>query len=339
MLRYRVSLGVVLTAGFCACGVAQAEVVIETVTVGDPGNAGENSGESEPDGFGPDRICGAVDYTYNIGKYEVTNAQYAEFLNAVAADDPGGLYDLSMGSLYGGITRAGRRESFTYNPIEGRGNMPVNHIGWYDALRFANWMHNGQPVGAQDASTTEDGAYDMSLGAGVVRKCGARVFLPSEDEWYKAAYYKGGGPDAGYWDYPTQSDTGPTLERPPGTDFINGSANHRWAVGNLTDVGVYAAKPSDSAYGTYDQGGNVWEWNESVIGATGGLRGGSFSTIDDYDLHASTRYEDLSSSYDFTFGFRVGEVPEPGCDLDCDLDGDVDLYDFAVWQRAFTGPQ
>ena len=88
-------------------------------------------------------------------------------------------------------------------------------MSYYDALRFANWMHNGQPIGVQDASTTEDGAYDMSLGAAVVRKAGAKVFLPNEDEWYKAAYYKGGGTDAGYWDYATQSDTIPTLEAPP----------------------------------------------------------------------------------------------------------------------------
>ncbi len=76
----------------------QAEVQIQTVTVGNPGNAGENSGESEPDGYGPDRICGAVDYVYNIGKFEVTAGQYKEFLSAVAATDTHGVYNPSMDS-------------------------------------------------------------------------------------------------------------------------------------------------------------------------------------------------------------------------------------------------
>ena len=91
----------------------------------------------------------------------------------------------------------------------------------------------------------------------VIRKPGALAFLPSEDEWYKAAYYKGGGTNAGYWDYPTQSDNAPAAEAPPGTNTTNGSANYGWAVGDLTDVGAYTYKPSDSAYDTLDQGGNV----------------------------------------------------------------------------------
>jgi len=303
-----------VTAVVLACvSGTQADMVMDWVTVGDPGNAGELSGGSVPGGFGPDRICGAVEYTYNIGRHEVTNSQYAEFLNAAAASDPNGLYNTSMGSGYGGITRSGSPDSYTYSPILGRGNMPVNSVSWYDTLRFANWLHNGQPTGAQDPSTTEDGAYDMSLGSGVVRKPGAQVFLPSEDEWYKAAYYKGGSADAGYWGYPTQSDTPPTAEDLPGTDFVNGSANYDWAVGDLTYVGSYTAKPSDSAYRTFDQGGNVWEWNEAVVhGSYRGLRGGSFVYTYGSTLHAAYRsYGSYPSCEDRSIGFRVAEVPEP----------------------------
>ncbi len=108
---------------------------------------------------------GSVDYTYRISKYEVTNAQYAEFLNAVASTDSYGLYDTDMGSPepweWGGITRSGSSGSYTYSAIGGREDMPVNHVSWYDSLRFANWLHNGQPTGAQDNSTTEDGAYTI----------------------------------------------------------------------------------------------------------------------------------------------------------------------------------
>ena len=67
-----------------------------------------------------------------------------------------------MGSSNGGITRSGGSGSYTYSAIAGRGNMPVNFVSFYDALRFANWLHNGQPTGAQDNTTTEDGAYTIT---------------------------------------------------------------------------------------------------------------------------------------------------------------------------------
>ncbi|MGB2987379.1 MAG: SUMF1/EgtB/PvdO family nonheme iron enzyme, partial [Phycisphaerae bacterium] len=142
----------------------QAEVVIETVTVGNPGNDGELSGEGAG-GYGPDRVCGAVDYLYNIGTFEVTAGQYTKFLNAVAATDTYGLYNPSMdGSSYGcQITQNGTSGNFTYD-FSGRPSgteadwvdRPVNYVLWGDATRFCNWLHNGQPTGAQDLTTTED---------------------------------------------------------------------------------------------------------------------------------------------------------------------------------------
>ena len=316
--------GMLVVTVVCSTIVAQA-VTIETVPVGDPGNTGEWSGESYG-GDGPDRFCGAVDYVYNIGKYEVTNSQYAEFLNAVADADPNGLYDTQMTDGWndiGGITRSGSDGSYNYTVRANRGDRPVNYIDWYDTLRFANWLHNGQPVGPQDSNTTEDGAYQMSLGSKVVRKSGALVFLPSEDEWYKAAYYKGGGTNEGYWDYATASNVAPTAELPAGTDMINGSANYY--VGGpcldttywTTEVGAYGTKPSDSAYGTFDQGGNVWEWNEADIlgdGSYRGLRGGSFGTYIER-LRASARSYTIvpPDAWDqYHFGFRVASIPEPG---------------------------
>ena len=308
----------------CISGV-QAEVVM--VTVGDPGNAMDTR---YPAGGVPG--FGGVAETYNIGKYEVTNSQYCEFLNAVANADPYGLYNPNMGSGLGGITRGGSSPNYTYNVIAGRGNMPVNYVSWYDTLRFANWMHNGQGSG-----DTEDGAYDMSLGSSVVRKPDALVFLPTEDEWYKAAYYKGGGTNAGYWDCPTQSDNVPTAENPPGTDMINGSANHSGAIGDLTNVGAYTAKPSDSAYGTFDQGGNAWEWNETDIlgdGSNRGHRGGALNTHDGLNLLAASRNWGSPALDRYNIGFRVAaEVPDcnengilDSCDIDCgDPNGPCDV--------------
>jgi hypothetical protein len=189
---------------------------LETVTVGDPGNTGELSGEGAG-GYGPDRICGSVGYTYNIGKYEVTAGQYTAFLNAVAKVDTYGLYNSSMwDSDYGcKIERTGTIGNYSYRVASDRANRPVNYVSFWDACRFANWLHNGQPTGAQDLTTTEDGAYLLNGYTGydgrwIVRKAGWRWAVTSEDEWYKAAYYKGGGTNAGYWSYPTQSDTMPS---------------------------------------------------------------------------------------------------------------------------------
>ncbi len=85
----------VVAVGLSVGAAGSANVVIDTVPVGNPGNAGELSG-SGAGGFGPDRICGSVGYTYNVGKYEVTAGQYTEFLNAVARTDTYGLYNANM---------------------------------------------------------------------------------------------------------------------------------------------------------------------------------------------------------------------------------------------------
>jgi len=184
----RTFLSVAVFVGLVA-GTAVA-VDVETVTVGNPGNAGELSG-SGAGGYGDDRICGSVGYTYNIGKYEVTAGQYIEFLNAVAATDTHGLYNSSMWSDSFGckIQRSGAPGTYTYSVAGDWANRPVNYVSWGDSARFANWLHNGQPTGAQNLSTTEDGAYylngatsDAALMA-VNREADWKWAITSEDEW------------------------------------------------------------------------------------------------------------------------------------------------------------
>jgi len=159
-------------------------------------------------GNAPDGTKGSVDYEYSIAKTEVTNAQYIEFLNAVADTDPNGLYNSSMGSnKYGGIIQSGTSGSYTYCLKDNDLNWakrPVVFVDWYDTLRFTNWLHNGQPIGIQNASTTEYGAYDLSLigSERIERLEDVKFFLPNTDEWYKAAYYD---PIAEvYYDYATR---------------------------------------------------------------------------------------------------------------------------------------
>ncbi len=307
-------------------------ITIDTVPVGNAGNAGELSGAGVlGGGYGPDAIVGGVAYNYRIGTTEVTVGQYTAFLNAVAATDDYGLYNTSMATILvtAGIARTGSSGGYSYSVI-GSPNKPVAWVSWGDAARFANWLHNNQPMGLQDASTTEDGTYtlngaisDAALSS-VSRNSGAVWFIPSEDEWYKAAYHKNDGVTGNYWDYPTSTDSVPYSVQPPGSDaptqsnagnfYQNGFA----ATGSdafdtsqnyTTDAGAYTL--SVSPYGTYDQGGNVWEWNEALIsGSFRGSRGGSFADLS-VGLQSSTRYFiDPSIKYGI-FGFRVATVPEP----------------------------
>jgi hypothetical protein len=184
---------------------AASEVTIDWVTVGNPGNV------CDPQ---PQGCFGSVPYTYRISRHEITNAQYAEFLNAVAAfADFNGLYHPGMADeLLSGITRTDLPRNvpgvYSYNATPGREANPVNYVTLFDAFRFANWLHNGQPTGLQNDSTTEDGAYTIIGGEFpvdlVVRNTGARVVLTSEAEWYKAAYYNPGS--GGYFAYPAGAD-------------------------------------------------------------------------------------------------------------------------------------
>jgi formylglycine-generating enzyme required for sulfatase activity len=258
---------------------------------------------------------GSVDYEYEIGTFEVTNAHYAAFLNAVAASDPNGVYNELMGTdpsgVFGGITRSGDPGSYTYAVKSGFEGKPVVYVSFYDALRFANWLHNGQPTGPQDASTTEDGAYTITAQGiadnDITRNPGALAFLTSEDEWYKAAYYDGAL--ALYYDYPAGSDAVTTCAVP---GAIPNTANCDDATGGLrlSEVGAYTASPSP--YGTFDQGGNVWEWSESIEpGKDRGLRGGNWDKPNtQLRVNATAASDPLAENGDF--GFRVARLaPEP----------------------------
>jgi formylglycine-generating enzyme required for sulfatase activity len=173
------------------------------VAVGDVNNASDTAGSGGK---------GSVSYNYAIGKYLVTNSEYVEFLNAVAATDTYSLYYSNMAGVIGGITRSGTSGSYTYSVKTNYGNKPLNFVSWFDCARYCNWLHNEKPTGSQNSSTTEDGAYTLNgavSGNVAVRNSGAKYHIPTENEWYKAAYYKGDGTNSGYWSYATQSDEMP----------------------------------------------------------------------------------------------------------------------------------
>ena len=95
-------------------------------------------------------------------------------------------------------------------------------------------------------------------GSSIVRNAGSKYVLPSENEWYKAAYYNPA--TKAYFQYATGTDAAPMAEAPPGG---SNSANYNGAVGRLTDVDAYASttSPNDAL----DMSGNAWEWDETLI--------------------------------------------------------------------------
>jgi len=214
----------------------------------------------------------------------------------------------------------------------------VTYITWFDGARFANWMHNGQPTGPQNSATTESGSYSLNgamSGNSFIRNSGATYCLPSLNEWYKAAYYQpaaAGGDTDGYWLYPMQTNSTPYSDQPPGVtpdntrvanyygdDGIANGYNDGYAVsglttspvGNvLTPVGAYTS--SDSYYGTYDQGGNAWEWTDTVDQSNRWLGGGSWlDSPANGRLNSNNNYTQVPTVAQDNFGFRLAAVPEP----------------------------
>jgi formylglycine-generating enzyme required for sulfatase activity len=200
---------------------------------------------------------GQVNCEYEISKHKVSNAEYAAFLNAKAKSDPH--------TLWGGggeILREGEDGSHTCSVVPGRENRPVRWVAAVDAMRMANWLNNG----ATASSDTETGSYTFG-GYDVVstRNPEARYVLASDDEWYKAAYYdptKNG--TGGYWQLPPKTDDPSRMvsELPSGGPFSANFNSVNAADGGTTDVGAYTA--ASSYYGTFDQAGCTWEWNEPL---------------------------------------------------------------------------
>lgn len=156
---------------------------------------------------------GSVSYSFQISAYPVTVCEYVNFLNSVARTDAYGVYRNQMSSSRSGITRSGSNGSYSYSIISSYANKPIVWVSWFDAARYCNWLHNNKPnTGVQNSSSTETGSYTLNgitSGNAPARNANGTYYIPSENEWYKAAYYKGSSIDAGYWKYATQSNTDP----------------------------------------------------------------------------------------------------------------------------------
>lgn len=258
---------------------------IEFVTIGSPGN---------PPDANPNP-AGAVPYTYRIGKFEVSERMVD------AANALGGL----------GITQDARGPDY-----------PATSVTWFEAARFVNWLNTStgnapaykfDAMGEFQLWLPSDAGYNP---ANLYRNNLAKYFLPSLDEWHKAAYFD---PVAGaYYDYPTGSDSVPDGIDFPGDAmfdavFDDGGSNP--SPNQIGDVGVF------SAMGTAGQGGNVTEWLETAFDRASDKvaedrreNGGGWLAIANGMLAWNGRTGLPPAFQSSALGLRIGAlIPEPNC--------------------------
>ena len=269
---------------------------IEFVKVGNAGNAADTAGNPNP--------AGAVSYEYNIGKYEVSR----DMVNKANAAAGLGISLADFNSPFRGGNGA---------------NRPAPGISWYGAAKFVNYLNTSS--GSSAAYKFDAGGNfqlwspsDAGYNAGnKFRNSLATYFLPSMDEWYKAAYYdpaKNSGL-GGYWLFSTQSDIAPSYSS-------GGTASNTAIYGGQTSPADINNAGGLSAYGTMAQGGNLWEWLETAndllnsdANELRAIRGGGFDNInsDTYlqSNTASASWGSLPTDGNIKNGFRIAMVPEP----------------------------
>ena len=273
---------ILVTAIACLMAVANVAsatavrgIDMDFVTIGNPGNPGDTRAEANPSG------CGVVGYEYQIGRYEVTNAQWNAF------------------TLVAGAPTGNPSNAYAESACWTGTDVPTNEVSWYEAAQFCNYLTSGDK--SQGAYLFSGNNTDPGDFLGIDRDSafsayGIAYVIPTEDEWYKAAYYKPDG--SGYSTYANGEESIPAADN--GWNYYGGAYGSPWNVGTGTM----------EQNGTFDMMGNVWEWNETLIGSDRGIRGGS-KVISINALRPSFRtYVYPSHEYN-DLGFRVASVPEP----------------------------
>jgi formylglycine-generating enzyme required for sulfatase activity len=322
---FNIFAAVTVTALALSLAVEPAKATpIEWVRVANPGNANDTTG------------YGAVAYTFDIMKYEFTNTQYAEFLNAI---DPQGINPQRVWEAEMSSSNQGGINQVPGNPLGSRyvvktnfDDKPVNFMSSFSAARVANWLQNGSPVSptttnASGTAPQNTGVYAIGTGTSgnlPAKSAGAIYWIPLENEWYKAAYYNptlnsGSGGYTTYGNgFSTTSGTVTASITGVGSaggigNFANYGQAANWngtSLGAPTSVGTNGAANS---YGAFDMSGNTFEFNTLTGGSStnAGVRGGSFAVGPPGFLSGTSRFEFSTSTIDNEFGFRLVAVPEP----------------------------
>lgn len=302
-----------ILVGFRIASFLNPFVLPNFVTVGNINNNADISG------------YGSVEYQYSIAKYLVTNNEYALFLNSVASSDTYSLYKTIMTSeVRGGIIRSGTSGNYTYTVKSNMEDKPVNFINWFNAARYCNWLHNNKIIGPQDSTTTEDGAYTLNgaiTGDAVAKNINAKYYIPTENEWYKAAYYdpslnNGSG---GYWSYATRSNSVPDAVSVDnkGNGILNFANFNRESDWNNEDglVTTVGTNGGPSYYGTFDQSGNAYEWVDENIESNKVIMGGYWLNLlnnDEFRLSSTnTTNSTVPTTENSANSFRVGTISNP----------------------------
>ena len=248
------------------------------------------------------------------------------FLNAVATHaDPHALYNPKMAtdSDIASIIRYGNTNiGYSYFTIPGREKFPITYVNWFATLRFCNWLEHDQPIGDESPETTESGSCNPDdQGVFSIATNNPKWLLPTEDQWYKAAYYQPSkdGNGAFYYSFGTGSYAPPVnslSNASTSTNSANYSLNGVFTTPTqprLTPVGTFA--DTTSPCGAYDMAGDVSQWTltpllsvpDSLV-----VRGGSWQSTSFNDLRFSAVHFIDASSSSSTTGFRViYNVPPP----------------------------
>ncbi len=235
----------------------------EYIPIGDPGNALDNNS-----GYG------AVAHEYAISDTEVTIAQFllspADSGNEDYWNDD--FFENSVGL-----------------------DAPATYVSLFEAMKYCNWLTSGSTT---NGAYLFDGAgsYLSTDRAAALSTYGIVYALPTENEWYKAAYYKNGTYSA-FAHGQGLSDSPPVVEVDANYGGTGGTWDSPWPVKNGTV----------EQNGTWDMGGNVNEWMEEE---TGVVRGGSYFDLNQYAManFSRTTVNPSSSIGTRTLGFRTVRI-------------------------------
>lgn len=325
-MRQWLVFSVTLSLAMCAAsgGPTPLDYGFDFVTIGAPNNPAYQGGDKG-------RLAGrgSVSYEYRISRTEITSAQYMEFLNTFLARWSDDFYGVQYVSYSGFSTAIGGSQAFVLNEhLTDPANVPVHGISWRAAAMYCNWLHNDkQPTLAAVSS----GAYDISTFGWTdefsftdqpTHSPGAKYWIPTLDEWLKAAHFDPNGYGPGqprWWNYSNTSDTAP-VSGLPGVGETSAGLERGPDYPDWPEYIPLRSYPQTrSPWGLLDLSGGAAEWTEEILYpefprnrvADGAPAGGNYyeGYLDRIDRYASS----LPSSAAGAASLRIASsVPQPG---------------------------
>ncbi|MBN8680169.1 MAG: SUMF1/EgtB/PvdO family nonheme iron enzyme [Chitinophagales bacterium] len=231
---------------------------------------------------------------FYLGKYEVTNAEFIQFLNEKGNQTEGGVEWINLDGKWDDERCRIMKSGSTFSVISGYENYPVIYVSWFGAVAYCNWLK---------------------------QKKGGEYRLPTEAEWEYAA--GNGNSHTKYsWgnDDPSGKKGGNVSDLTAKAKYSSWSAFESYRDGYVYTAPVGQFDPN--SFGLYDMTGNVWEWcadwydseyyknspAQNPQGPTSGssrvLRGGSWSPTPEY-CRVAYRCRNYPYHRNYSVGFRV----------------------------------